>query len=121
VDEKAGWVYFSGTKDDLTSTAAYRAKLDGSLVEKVVRGSGTQRASISPKNDLVIVQAAGPQGQLQAHLYTTQGELVRTLDTNPIYSLEEYTLSTTEREQMQTPDRFFLDAAANLPAKHETP
>src|SRR5262249_3645358 len=51
----------------------------------------------------------------QVFLRSTEGNLARTLDTNPVYALEEYRLGKEEHFQIQTPDGFPLEATLLKP------
>lgn len=48
VDEKNGWVYVTTNKDDSIQRQVYRAKLDGSKLERVTKERGVHGVSFSP-------------------------------------------------------------------------
>ncbi|HXK37116.1 MAG TPA: DPP IV N-terminal domain-containing protein, partial [Candidatus Paceibacterota bacterium] len=48
VDEKNGWVYLTGTRDSHIAENLYRAKLDGSAIERLTEPAGQHNASMSP-------------------------------------------------------------------------
>jgi dipeptidyl-peptidase-4 len=117
VDEEKGIVFFSGTKDSHTASNSYRVKLDGTALEKVTTSRpGDHQVSFGPRGDLFIDVWSDRHSQPQARLYKTDGTLVRTLDTNPAYELEEYAFGATERVQIRTPDGFDLEASISKPA-----
>ncbi len=130
VDEEGGWVYFSGTRDNLLALNLYRIKLDGSQLERLTsptplrsgeegRGvkdvAGDHRINLSPKGNLFIDAWSDPRTPPQVRLYRTDGTLARTLDTNPVYALEEYRLGRYEQVQIPTPDGFTLEGSLLKP------
>jgi dipeptidyl-peptidase 4 len=90
VDEDRGWIYFSGTRDTPLATNLYRVKLDGSQLERLTTGAGDHRCTVSPRGNLFIDAWSDHTSPTQVRLYSSDGSLVRTLDTNPAYQIEEY-------------------------------
>ncbi len=119
VDEQAGWVYFSGTRDKHTAVAFYRIKLDGSGIEKLTKGKGTADVLLSPKGNLFVATESDPETPPQVRLYRTDGTVVRTIDSNPVYVREEFQLGTSGRVQIRTPDGFLLEASVHKPANFD--
>jgi dipeptidyl-peptidase-4 len=115
VDEKAGWVYFSATRDNPIGLDLYRVKLDGGEPQRLTRGPGQHRVSISPKATFFVDYVSSYHSPTTARLYRTDGTPARTLDTNPVYALEEYDLGKQELLQIKTPDGFVLEAALLKP------
>lgn len=115
VDESSGWVYFSATKDNPIGLNCYRVKLSGGEPQRLTQGPGQHRVSISPKANLFVDYHDNHDSPATAHLYRTDGTLARTLDTNPVYALEEYDLGTRERLHIKTPDGFMLEATLVKP------
>jgi dipeptidyl aminopeptidase/acylaminoacyl peptidase len=115
VDEAAGWAYFSGTKDSPTASNLYRVKLDGSRLERLTEGEGDHDVILSPKASLFVDINSGHRAPPTAALYGTDGKRQRTLDSNPVYALEEYDLGTVEMVQIQTPDGFVLEGSLIKP------
>ncbi|HLO66480.1 MAG TPA: DPP IV N-terminal domain-containing protein [Holophaga sp.] len=48
VDEKGGWVWFTSRAAGITQSQLYRARLDGSAMERVSREDGTHAVTFSP-------------------------------------------------------------------------
>jgi dipeptidyl-peptidase-4 len=115
VDEPSAWVYFSGTKDNAIGLNLYRVQLTGGEPERLTSGPGEHRVSISPKANLFVDHSNSYHSPPIARLYRTDGTPVRTLDTNPVYALEEYDLGKQELLQIKTPDGFVLEAALLKP------
>lgn len=116
LDEESGWLYFSGTRDNPLGLNLYRARLDGSSVERLTSRGGEHRASVSPKGNLFIDSWSDRDTPGQVRLYRTDGGLERTLDTNPVYVREEYRFGQQEYVQIRTPDGFDLEAILLKPA-----
>jgi dipeptidyl-peptidase 4 len=124
VDEERGWVYFSGAEGSFTGSDLYRAKLDGSHLERLTSGKGSHRVSLSPGCELFVdswsdfstptrvvlreLEASGMVGKKGA-------SVARVLDTNPVYALEEYTLSAIEHVEIKAKDGFPLEAIVVKP------
>jgi dipeptidyl-peptidase-4 len=115
VDEPSGWVYLSATKDNPIGLDLYRVKLDGGEPQRLTKGPGEHRVSISPKATFFVDYTSSYHSPTTARLYRTDGTPARTLDTNPVYALEEYDLGKQELLQIKTPDGFVLEAALLKP------
>ncbi len=115
VDEPSGWVYFSATKDNPIGLNLYRIKLTGGEPQRLTMGPGQHRVSISPKTNLFVDYCNSFDSPPTVRLYRTDGTLGRTLDTNPVYALEEYDLGKNELIQIKTPDGFVLEASLLKP------
>src|SRR5205085_991164 len=92
IDEAGGWVYFSGTRDSPVGSNLYRVRLEGGPVERLTQGPGDHRVSVSPKANLFIDYHSSHREPQTARLFRSDGTPARTLDTNPVYALEEYAL-----------------------------
>jgi dipeptidyl aminopeptidase/acylaminoacyl peptidase len=115
LDEKAGWVYFSATKDSPIASNLYRAKLDGSKIERVTQVAGDHRVEVSPRSELVLDWNSSHERPIQVCLLDAKGSIMRTIDTNPVYVLDEFTLGKFELVQIQTPDGFTLEGSLVKP------
>jgi dipeptidyl aminopeptidase/acylaminoacyl peptidase len=115
VYEPSGWVYFSATKDNPIGLNLYRVKLDGGEPQRLTSGPGEHRVRISPKANLFVDYHSSHDAPATARLYRSDSTLARTLDTNPVYALEEYDLGTRELHHIKTPDGFLLEATLLKP------
>jgi dipeptidyl-peptidase-4 len=115
VDEPAGWVYFSATKDSPIAQNLYRIKLDGGEPQRLTSGPGNHSVSIGPKANLFIDHNDCHCAPTTARLFQTDGKPARVLDTNPVYALEEYDLGEQELVQIKTPDGFVLEGSLLKP------
>jgi dipeptidyl aminopeptidase/acylaminoacyl peptidase len=115
VDETGGWVYFTGTRDSPIAENLYRVHFDGSGLERLTPEPGDHQVSVSPKANLYIDTHGSHAIPTQVHLRSADGKPVRTLDTNPIYVLEEYRLGHFELVQIPLPDGFVLEGSLLTP------
>jgi dipeptidyl aminopeptidase/acylaminoacyl peptidase len=119
VDEQAGFVYFSGTRDSPTTLNLYRVKLDGTGLERLTQGAGSHRVSLDPTWSQFIDWHGSPEQPTQVRLYRTDGTLVRTLDTNPVHEASDFLLGKLERVRIPTPDGFWLEASVHKPVNFD--
>lgn len=115
LDEKEGWVYFSGTRDSPTASNFYRIKLDGTGLEKLTRGKGTNEVFLNPRGDLFVAVYSDPQTPPQLRLHRNDGTLLQT-DFHPVPFPAALQLGRYERVQIPTPDGFQLEASIHKPA-----
>jgi dipeptidyl-peptidase-4 len=115
IDEENGWVYFSGTRDSHLGENLYRVQLDGTKLERLTPGDGSHRANVDPQGKQFIDACSDSQTPTQVRLFDCNGKLVRTLDTNPVYALEEYRRGKFEHVKIPTSDGATLEGSLLLP------
>lgn len=116
VDEESGWVYVTGTAPEhFYGGQLYRARLDGSKLERLTQGGGDHRIQLNPTATLFIDSWSDHQTPPQARLYDSSGRLIRTLDTNPAYEREQYLLGKYELVRIPMPDGFVLEGSILYP------
>ena len=115
VDEDAKCIYFSATKEASLKTNLYRATIDGSRIDRITTGIGTHTVSVAPKGDLYIDRESDQDTPVKSVLRTFDGKIIRMLDTNPMYSREEYRFGKYERTTIALSDGFTLEAAIVYP------
>ena len=108
-------MYFSATKDNPIGLNLYRVKLTGGEPQRLTTGPGSHRVGLSPKANYFVDYQDSYDSPTTARLYRTDGTPVRTLDTNPVYALEEYDLGKRELLHIKTPDGFVLEATLHKP------
>lgn len=116
VDEPAGVVYVTGTKDGPTRTHLYRAKLDGTSCDRVTPESGTHAVKLAPKGPLYFDRAsdfATPAVTTLRDLVT--GASVRVTDATPARGLSQYKRGKSERVRVPLKDGFTLDGVLTYP------
>ncbi len=116
VDDAAGCVYVSGTKDGSTRSHLYRAKLDGSGVERVTPAGGTHAVTLAPKGPLYIDRFSDADTPPKSVLREVGGGDVRTLDAGtPEKGQPRYKLGKVERVQVPLSDGFVLEGIVTYP------
>ncbi len=115
VDEKAGWIYFTGTRDSHIAEHLYRVKPAGGEVERLTVSAGQHSVAVSPNGKYFIDTWSDASTPTRVALRATDGAMVRTLDTNPVYERLEYRLSPYEQFQIETTDGFLLEAGMVKP------
>jgi dipeptidyl aminopeptidase/acylaminoacyl peptidase len=115
LDEKNGWIYFSGTRDSSIGANLYRVKLDGNKLERLTNSPGDHAVVVSPKGNLFIDSRTDSMTPTQVFLRHADGSLARTLDTNPVYAIEEHRFGQYELVQIKTPDGFVLEGSLMKP------
>jgi dipeptidyl-peptidase 4 len=115
VDEDAGWVYLTGTRDSHIAEHLYRVKLGGGEVQRLTEPTGHHEISMAPDGGQYIDRWSNASTPTQVALHTTDGTRIRMLDTNPVYERQEYRLGKYEQFQIETTDGFALEASLLKP------
>jgi dipeptidyl-peptidase-4 len=116
VDDKDGWIYFSGTRDGWLVSNSYRVKLDGSELERLTPKAGTHNVNISPSGKYFVDTCSSYDTPPQVCLCHGSGELIRIIDSGAANKLSEtYELGKHEFVQIKMPDGFVLPATVLLP------
>jgi dipeptidyl-peptidase-4 len=119
VDEKTGWVYFSGTRDSPIASNLYRIKLDGKGLERLTTTAGNHQLCVSPRGNLFVDARGSHRTPVRVSLYRADGTPRRTLDTNPVYLREEYKFAKLELVQIKTPDGYVLEGSLLKPVNFD--
>lgn len=115
IDEEAGLIYVSGTMDAPIGSQLVAAKLDGSGQKKLTTEPGTHQIQFSPNGKYYIDTYSNARTPRRVRLMSAEGQLLRTLDANPAYELEQYERGGFEMVQIPTPDGFLLEASVMTP------
>ncbi len=119
VDEAGGWVYLRGKRDSGIASNFYRARLDGSRIERLTAASGEHRPTLSPGARYFVDSFSSHAQPTQVLLCRADGSPGRTLDTNPVYEREEYRTGQFEQVRIPTPDGIELDGTILKPANFD--
>jgi dipeptidyl aminopeptidase/acylaminoacyl peptidase len=119
LDEDAGWVYVSGTRDSSTASNLYRARLDGSGMERLTNSGADHRVSVAPRAKLFLDTTSDVRTPPRVRVCRADGSVARVVDTNPVHILDDYRLGTYERARVKTPDGFELEASLLKPANFD--
>ena len=119
VDETGGWVYFRAKRDSGIASNFYRAKLDGSKIERLTAETGDHRPTLDPKKKYFVDAFSSHAQPNQLRLCKADGSAARTLDTNPVYVREEYRIGNFEQVRIPMPDGVELDGTILKPANFD--
>lgn len=115
IDPAGEWVYFNGTKDTHRGTNLYRARTDGTKVERLTPETGTHAVNVSPNAALFVDSYSSLTEPTKVVLRFAGGAEVRRLDTNPVYAREEYKFGRVEPVEVPMPDGFALEGLIVYP------
>ena len=110
VDERNGWVYFSGTERSPIGNDVYRIKWDGTGLERLSQTPGTHGAEFSRGFSYYIDKWNAVMTPTEARLHRADGREVRVLHANVVDAFREFRLSTPEFLQVKTRDGFTMEA-----------
>ena len=115
VDAKSGEVLFSGTKESAIGSQLYRVKVAGGAVERLTEGEGTHQALVSPDGRAFVDRRSDHATPMRVGLHSTDGALLRTLDTNPVSALDAYRFAPCEPVRVALADGFVLEGQLITP------
>lgn len=97
VDEQRGWIYFTGTPASPIGNDLYKIRLDGNDLTRLTHERGSHAVSLNPSATMFIdTWSSVNQPNKVALRSTHDGALIRWLDTNPVYELDDYELAHIE-------------------------
>lgn len=114
-DEDNGQVYFQGTVDSYIAQNLYRISLDGTGLERLTQEDGSHSISMSPEGTLYTDSWSSVTEPSKMGLFDQNGELVRMLDTNPVYELEDWELGRLELIRVPSDKGVNLEAMVIYP------
>lgn len=115
VDAIGGWVTVGATRDSPLAENSYRAKLDGSELKRLTAEQGTHHVSANARGSLFVDSWSSVEQPTQVRLCNAEGQVLRTVDTNPVASLARYRFSPVEMVQIPLKDGFVLEASIVKP------
>jgi dipeptidyl-peptidase-4 len=110
VDERNGWLYFSGTERSPIGEDIYRVKLDGGGPQRLSRRSGTHDAQFSQDFSYFFDRWSAVMTPTQVRLHRANGDDVRVVHANVVSAFAQYKLSIPEFVQVKTRDGFTMEA-----------
>ncbi|HYV35202.1 MAG TPA: DPP IV N-terminal domain-containing protein [Gemmataceae bacterium] len=117
VDEKTGYVYFSGNKDG--GNNAWKVKLDGTDMQKVTKGGGDHEVQYNSRGDMYVDTVTEWDVPATVTLHKANGTLIRVLDTNPVYIREEFQKGGTQLVSIKTRDGWPIQATVAKPSNFD--
>ncbi|MBK7875926.1 MAG: S9 family peptidase [Planctomycetes bacterium] len=110
VDERNGWVYWSGTEHSAIGGDAYRVKLDGSGLERLTQREGTHVANFSPGYARFLDTWSDASTPQEVRVHAADGKEERVVDANPVPALAEHVYAKPEFLEVPTRDGFRMPA-----------
>jgi dipeptidyl-peptidase-4 len=108
-------VYVSGTRDSHLAENLYRIRLDGTEPQRITDANYHHELTLSPQGRLLIDTHSRFDQSIKVQLLTSDGRLVRTIDSNPIVDLGRVELPSLEWQSITMRDGFVLDATLIKP------
>jgi len=115
VDERNGYVYFTGDRGESTETHLFRVPLKGGKVERLTSLPGTHRVQVSPAGSYFLDRFSNIHTPPQLWLYDSKGRAVRKLGDSKTKTMDEYALAKVELFRIPTSDGYKLPAIWYLP------
>ncbi|MCC6230748.1 MAG: DPP IV N-terminal domain-containing protein [Phycisphaerales bacterium] len=117
VDEMNNVVFFNGTKDSHIASNFYRTPLSpAGTPSRLTTEPGSHSTSLNPGGTLFVDTWSSFDTPSKIALRSAaDGSLVRTLDTNPVYAIEEFKLGKSELVQIPAADGFVLEGLLVYP------
>jgi dipeptidyl-peptidase-4 len=119
VDEKGGWIYFSGTERSPIGLDVYRIKMDGSGLQRISETAGTHAAKFNSSFTSYVDSWNDINTPSEARLHNADGSLAKLIDANLSTSLAEYDLPRPELLQVKARDGFVLEAMMIKPSNFD--
>jgi dipeptidyl-peptidase 4 len=115
VDEDAGVVYFTGTRDGSAEEQLYRVALDGGEVVRISRQAGIHKVEFSPGSGLYLDRWSDVRTPTRLSLHRSSGEEVRLLHDTHVSELDQYRLGEVEFFEIPARDGFQLPSMVIRP------
>lgn len=120
VDQKNGYVYFSGTKDGHIGPQIYRIRLDGSGLTRLTKRNGSHRANFNSTFTHFVNTWSDINTPPQTRLHRADGTVEKTINENPVSLLKDYGVSKPEFMKVKNRDGFAMDAYMIKPPGFDT-
>lgn len=118
VDEKNGWIYFSGQENHGMERHAYRVKLDGTAFTRLTKKPGSHGINLSPDFSLFTDSFSSFETPPRMTLHKADGSFIKTLGESVVTSkFKDLKLIKPEHFSFKSADgRYDLDGHVYFPA-----
>ncbi len=96
LDQAKGELLFNCTADSPIGSTLYAVNLDGTNLRQITAERGSHSTSVSPGGALIVDSWSNTDQPDQTVLRDSTGKPLRTLDTNPVFALDEWQLGRVE-------------------------
>ena len=110
LDEKSGFIYFSGSERSVRDLDVYRVKLDGSGLQRLSSVAGNHAAKFNPSGTSYVDTWSDIRTPKQTRLHRADGTVIAVVEENRAPSLAEYNLPQPEFLQVRTRDGVPMEA-----------
>jgi len=110
IDEKNGWIYFSGTRNSHIAENVYRVSLSENEVQRLTTTDGWHSASFNKDFSQFVGYSSDATTPSQARLIKPNGTVTRVINENKVDALSQYKLSKPEFLNVKTRDGFEMEA-----------
>ncbi|MGE7777554.1 DPP IV N-terminal domain-containing protein [Chitinophaga sp. NPDC101104] len=115
IDEKKGWIYFTGRKENSLRTDFYKIKTDGSGFKRLTFGDYTHRIKISPSASFFITTYGNISTPNRMAVVDNNGKVVRELADQKGPDYVEFKGPRYEIFRIKNPDGFDLPVRVRWP------
>lgn len=119
VDEKNGWIYFSGTERSVLGQDVYRIRIDGSALERISSRAGQHSAEFNPSMTMYVDKWSDIRTPDQVRVHRSDGRAMHVVHENPVEALSQYDLPQPEFLQVKTRDGFTMEALMIRPTNFD--
>lgn len=110
IDERRGWVYFTGDRDDARGAKLMRVRLDGSGLETITREAGTHAVEVSPGCEWIRDEWSSLEDPGHVSIRDASGGIVRVEARANVEALSRFGLTPPVRLDVPLEDGFALPA-----------
>lgn len=115
VDEKPGYVYFTGTGKESTDRHLFRVGLDGSGLVQLTSGAGTHSANISPSGKYLIDSWSNIETPVTLSLIDKNAKKIRDIESPVKVEFDPGSMARRELVRIPSTDGFMLPAIISYP------
>ncbi len=115
VDEAAGRIWFTATRDGAVDTNVYRSGLDGRGLVRLTQGPGSHSITFNSDKSMFLDRVSSLAAPTEVRVCSGDGEVLHVLAHAEIPDREQYLCSDWELHEVRARDGFPLDAAVLKP------
>ncbi len=119
IDEKNGWVYFTGLKESSLERHLYRIKMDGTGLTKLSKEPGTHAITMSPDGKWYFDRYSSSTTAPSLTLYKSSGTVHKVLAASNMEGFKKYDVIYPEITWIETRDGFKVPGWIVKPKKIE--
>ncbi|MCC6908039.1 MAG: DPP IV N-terminal domain-containing protein [Phycisphaerales bacterium] len=120
LDLENNLIFTTGMRDNPIGSDLYRFEVGAGEGKRLTNGQGSHNVSISPSGKYFVDSWSSFGQTPRVELRDAEtGRLLRTIDSNPVYVLEEWNLGREEHVVISARDGYPIDATVFYPAKFD--